>query len=139
MSLSDKCPRQISICRGHLSERDIAKQNKIKCKACNEEIEVKNIEFKSNEAISKLKDSHSYLNVEELKLKREIEESIKKFFEFYDEFIQNRTKLDMDVFDHFHEMGFKIDEHRVELKKRIDDIALAMIDKTKKCQEEYLQ
>jgi len=45
----------------------------------------------------------------------------------------------MDVFDHYQELRFKIDQHREELKKRIDDIALAMIDETKKCQEKYLR
>jgi hypothetical protein len=36
-------------------------------------------------------------------------------------------------------MRFKIDEQRDELKKGIDDIALAMIDQTKKHQETYLK
>jgi hypothetical protein len=36
-------------------------------------------------------------------------------------------------------MRFKIDEQREELKKRIDDIALAMIDDTKKHEAKYLQ
>ena len=62
-----------------------------------------------------------------------------KFFEFYDEFSQNKAKLESDVFEHFQEMRFKIDQHREELKKRIDDIALAMIDETKKYQEKYLR
>jgi hypothetical protein len=83
--------------------------------------------------------THSYLNETEIKLKHELEVSIKKLFEFYDEFSQNRTKLDMDVFDHFQEIRFKIDQHREELKKRIDDIALGMIDETKKYQEKYLK
>ena len=68
-----------------------------------------------------------------------MEVSIKKFFEFYDEFIQNKTQLESDVFEHFQEMRFKVDEQREELKKKIDDIALAMIDETKKYQEKYLR
>ncbi len=43
------------------------------------------------------------------------------------------------MFDHFHEMRFQIDEHREELKRSIDDIALAMIDKIKKHEEIYLK
>jgi hypothetical protein len=122
-----------SICRQHLNERDVVKQNKIKCKKCNAEFGVNGHEFKSNETLKQLIESHSYLNETEIKLKRELEVSIKKFFEFYDEFSQNRTKLDLDVFEHFQEMRFKIDQHREELKKRIDDIALGMIDETNKC------
>jgi hypothetical protein len=74
-----------------------------------------------------------------MKLKHELEESFQKFFESYDEFIQNKSKPESDVFNHLHEMRFKIDQHREELKKRIDDIALSMIDKTNKCQEKYLR
>ena len=80
-----------SICRQHLKERDVVKQNKIKCRTCNEEFQVKNNEFKSNEAISKLIDSHSYLNEEETSLKHELE--VRKFSDLYDSFVQNiKTK-----------------------------------------------
>ena len=95
-------------------ERDIVKQNKIKCNVCNEEFQVKNNDFKSNETLSRLMESQSFLNETEIKLKHELEESIKKFFEFYDEFSQNRTQLESDVFDHFQEIRFKIDQHREE-------------------------
>ena len=54
-------PCDDSICRRHLNERDVVKQNKIKCKKCNEEYGVKGNNFKSNEAISKLIGSQSYL------------------------------------------------------------------------------
>jgi hypothetical protein len=128
-----------SICRQHLKESDVVKQNKIKCKACNDEFRVKGHEFKSNQSLSQLIESHSFLNETEIKLKHELEVSIKKFFEFYDEFTQNRTQLDSDVFNHFQEIRFKIDQHREELKKRIDDIALEMIDETNKYQEKYLR
>ena len=83
-----------SICRQHLSGREVVKQNKIKCKKCNEEFGVKNNEFKSNEAMSKLIDGKSYLSVDEIKLKHELKVSIKKFFESYDEFIQKKSKLE---------------------------------------------
>ncbi len=94
-------PCDDSICREHLSDRDVVKQNKIKCKACNAEFEAKNNEFKSNETLKKLIESQSYLSDEETSLKRESEVSLQKFFEFYDVFSQNRTQLDTDVFDHF--------------------------------------
>jgi len=92
---------------------------------------VKNNEFKSNEAFAKLIESHSYLSEEEFRLKQELEEAIQKFFEFYDELNQNKSKLESDVFDHFEEMRFQVDEHRENLKVKIDEIALAMIDQTK--------
>ncbi len=35
-----------------------------------------------------------------------------KCSEFYDEFNQNKTKLNWDVFNHFHEIRFQIEEQR---------------------------
>ena len=43
----------------------------------------------------------SFRSEKETSLKQELEESIRKFFEFYDEFIQKKTQLESDVFDHF--------------------------------------
>jgi hypothetical protein len=64
---------------------------------------------------------------------------IRKFSEFYDDFIQNKNTIEFAVFEHFQEMRFQIDQHREELKKTIDDIALSMIDDTKKHEEIYLK
>ena len=83
-----------SICREHASERDVVKNNKIKCKKCSDESEVKNNEFKSNQTLNKLVEDQSYLSEVEINLKQELEESIKKFFEFYDQFHQNKTQLE---------------------------------------------
>jgi hypothetical protein len=135
-------PCNDSICREHLNESDVVRENKIKCAKCSEEFQVNGLEFKSNIELMKLLESHSYLSSEEIELKRELEDSIQKFFEFYDKFSQKRTKLDLDVFDHYQELRFQIDQHREELKEKsdeIDEIALAMIDQTKKYEALYLR
>jgi hypothetical protein len=95
--------------------------------------------FRSNKRIKNLLESQSYLSGEELSLKQELEVSIQKFYQFYDKLIQNKSKLESDVNNHFQEMRFQIDQHREELKKKIDDIALAMIDQTTKNEELYLK
>jgi hypothetical protein len=82
---------------------------------------VKGNHFESNDELKKLLESHSYLSDEEISLKHELEESIRIFFEFYDEYEQKKTKLESDVFDHYQEMRFQIDEHRERIKERIDD------------------
>jgi hypothetical protein len=128
-----------SICREHLKEKDTLKDNRIKCKKCNGEFGVKNNDFKSNNELKKLLESHSYFSEDEMSLKQELEQSIRTFFEFYDEFAQNRTQLDSDVYNHFQEMRFQVDEHRERLKEKIDDISLAMIDRIKKHEEVYLK
>jgi hypothetical protein len=91
------------MCREHLSARSVVKQNKIKCAKCSEEFQVNGHKFKSNNELLKVLESRSYLSDKELSLKKELEDSIHNFFEFYDEFCQNRTKLDLDVFDHYQE------------------------------------
>ena len=95
-----------SICREHLSDKDILK-------------------------VKELIESHSYLSEDEFRLKEELEVSLRKFYQFYDEYVQNRNKSESDVFDHFQEIRFQIDEQREELNKRIDDIVLATIERTK--------
>jgi hypothetical protein len=125
-------PCEHSICREHLSERDVVKEKRIKCKECNGEFQIKDNQFKSNEAFKKLIESHSYLSGEELSLKQDLEVSVRKFFEFYEDLNQNKSKLESDVFEHFEEIRFQIDEQRERLKVKIDGIALAMIDEIKK-------
>jgi hypothetical protein len=132
-------PCEDSICHHHLSERGFVKHNKIKCTKCSEEFGVKDYDFKSNNELKKLVESRSYLSKEELSLKKELEKCIRKFYQFYDEFSQKKTKLDLDIFDHYQELRFQIDEYRERIKERIDVIALAMIDQTKKSEEEYLK
>jgi hypothetical protein len=74
-------PCNDSICREHLSESDIVKENRIKCKECNDEFRVRENQFKSNNELTQLTESQSYLNEEAINLKHEIE--ISKLFEFY--------------------------------------------------------
>jgi hypothetical protein len=132
-------PCEDSIFREHLSERDVVKQNKIKCNKCKQEFQVKSNKFKSHNELKKLAENQSYLSGDAISRKQELEVSIRKLFEFYDDFVQKRTQIDLDVYNHFQELCFQIDQHREGLKKRIDDIALEMIDKIKKHEEIYLK
>jgi hypothetical protein len=131
-------PCEENICREHLSEQDVVKENKLECKDCKQVYQVKDTEFKSNKAFKKLVASQTYLTDEEISLKQEMEVLLRKFFQFYDEFIQSKTQLESNVFNHFQEIRFQIDEQREKLKEKIDNIALAMIDETKKYEEIYL-
>jgi len=132
-------PCEDFICRQHLKEKDFVKQNKIKCVKCEDSFPIKGHEFKSIKTLKQLIEDKSYLSEEEINLKKNLEESIRKFFGFYDEFILNKSKVDTDVFNHFQELRFQIDEHRERLKAKIDDVALEMIEQTKKCEAEYLK
>jgi hypothetical protein len=132
-------PCDDSICREHLSDTDIVKQKKIKCNECQKEHQIgSKKKFKSSNSLKKLIESQCYLSEEETRLKLELEASIRKLFKFYDEFAKNKTKFESVVFNHFDEVRTKINEHREELKKQIDAIALEMINQTTKYQDIYL-
>jgi len=90
-----------SICREHLSQREAIKDNKIKCKKCNEEFQVKDNQIKSNEALKKLVEDQTHLSDEEINLKLDLEESKTSRKSINNEFTQNRTQIELDVFEHF--------------------------------------
>jgi hypothetical protein len=76
-----------------LKERDVCKENKIKCNKCNKDFQIKNNQFNSNEALKKLKEKQPYLSEEETSLKLELEVFVRKFSDLYDSFVQNiKTK-----------------------------------------------
>jgi hypothetical protein len=129
-------PCKHNLCKEHLTEKN---ENKIKCGECKQEFEVKDNEFKPNNLVKKLLDDHLYLSDEEFSLKKQIQDSIRQFFQMYEQFTLNKTKLDLDVHNHFQEIRFKLDEHREELKQKIDDIYMEMIEKTKKFEVAYLK
>jgi hypothetical protein len=132
-------PCNDSVCRQHLSEKDSAEKNNIKCNYCKQEFHANDNQFRSNNSLRKLVESFSYLTEEEKNLKQELEETLQKFFGFYAEIEQNKTQLESDVYEHFREIRFQIDEHRERIKARVDDIALAMIDATKKHEKMFME
>jgi hypothetical protein len=130
-------PCDDSICCVHLSEKAIVNANRIKCNKCNQEHQIKENQFRSINAFKKLITDQTYLSEEEISIKHELEKSIQKFFKIHDQFIQNETKLERVVFEHFEEMRSQIDQHRDKLKEKIDQIVLAMKDETKSFEKEY--
>jgi len=132
-------PCSHNVCSEHLTEKDVVKQNRIECAECKQEFQVKDNDFKSNNLVKKQIDDHAYLSEEEVSLKKQIEDSIRTFFQMYEQFCLNKTTLDLDVHKHFTEIRFKLDEHREELKQKIDDIYMEMIDNTKKFETTYLK
>ena len=108
-------PCEDCICREHLTEQDIVQQNKIKCAKCQRVFEVKNADlFKSNKSLKQLVDDKSYLSEEETNLTQQLEESIREFVGFFEEFIKHKSIVETQVFDHFQEIRFQIDEHSLK-------------------------
>jgi hypothetical protein len=132
-------PCSHNLCKGHLVEKNVAQQNKIKCGECKKDFQIKDNEFKTINFINKLLSEHVYFSDEEILLKKKIEDSIRTFFQMYEEFCLNKTNRDLDVHNHFQDIRFKLDEHREHLKVKIDDIYMEMIEKTKKFEATYLK
>ena len=132
-------PCDDSICREHLSESDVINENRIKCKECSEEFQVKCDEFRTNKTLNKQVVNQSYLSEDEMSLKHDLDESIRKLFQSYDEFNQNKTIRESLVTSQFEEIRSQIDQHRDKLKERIDAIALKIKDETKFYEAMYLK
>jgi hypothetical protein len=132
-------PCKHHLCSQHLTEKDVVKENRIKCAKCKQDFEVKDNEFKSNEIIKEQIEQLVYLSDEEFSLKKKIEDSIRQFFQIYEQFTLDKTRIDLDVHEHFQEIRFKLDEYREELKQKIDDIYMGMIEKTKTFEATYLK
>jgi hypothetical protein len=97
------------LCKEHLVEK---KENRIKCGECKQDFQVKDNEFKSNNFLKKLLDDHVYFSDKEVSLKKQIEDSIRTFFQMYEQFILNKTRIDLNVHEHFQQIRFILDEHR---------------------------
>ena len=100
------------VCEEHLKEKEIVKQDKIKCSICSQEFDVKRNEFRTNKLAKKQINAQIFLNEDEISLKQKIEESIKQFYQMYDEFSLSKSKLDLDCHNHFQEIRFQLDMHR---------------------------
>ena len=126
-------PSTDCICQEHSLEK-----NKIKCE---KNIETKDKDPKSDELIQKELNTQikSNLSNEDIQLKQRLEESFRVFYEIYEDFHLAKNKLDLECHNHFQEIRFQIDLHREKLKEKIDDIALEMIDQTKKFENLYLK
>ena len=132
-------PCEDYICKAHLIEKEVVQKNKIKCLICSQEFPVKGNEFKLDKLIQTQINEQIYLSDEEISLKLKIEESIKLFYEMYDDFISSKTKLESECHNHFQEIRFQLDIHREKLKEKIDEIYMEMIDKTKEFEASLLK
>jgi len=132
-------PCSHNLCKGHLTEKNVAKEKRIKCGECKKEFQINDNDFRLNNFIKKQLDDLVYLSDEEFGLKKQIEDSLRKFIQMYEKFTLDKTKVDLDVHENFQEIRFKLDEHREVLKAKIDDIYMEMIQKTKKFEAAYLK
>ena len=121
----------------HLSEPNVLKDDKKKCAECNQEFNLSDVEFITNITMEKLREEEEYLSKDERKEKKSLEKAFEKFENLYQEFIKIKDSLETECHDHFSEMRRNIDLRREELKSKIDEICLEMIEKTKRFEAAY--
>ena len=68
-------------------------------------------------------DDEFYLSDEERNSKRKLVQNLRISFQLNSELTQNKCVLESESYDFFQELRFKIDQHREELKQKIDDFA----------------
>ena len=96
-----------------------------------------NIEFRINKLAKALLEKDAHLNNEEKILKKSLNDSLVEFYSILDEFKESKLALSVNIFNHFAEIRRKIDVQREELKQKIDNISMAMIEQTKAMQASY--
>ena len=133
-------PCEDLICHEHLTEANVLKQKKIECVKCGRIVDVNGNEFtSSSKFVKQLLDEEAYLSEEEIALKKQLNDSTRAFYETNKNFLSNKTQLDLNCRNHFEEIRFRIDAQRDKLKVKIDQIALEMIEQTKKYETSHLE
>jgi len=100
-------PCNHSICREHLFAREFVRENKIKCSECQQEFKVKDNEYGPNQTLNRFIGDRVFLSEEEIILKKKLEETIRECFQFYNEFLQNKSKIESNVLSIFKRFDLK--------------------------------
>jgi WD40 repeat protein len=122
------------VCNEHMSSSG----NKITCLTCNEEFP-KSKRFKSNEFAKKFLNSDLHLTEEQRSTKQSITKMFSEFDCLLEEFKSNQANFEINISERFNEIRNKIDLQREELKKKIDEIALEIIDQTREKEKNLIK
>ena len=124
------------ICDEHLSD-DSAKNGLIKCMKCDKDFNVPRRGFPSNKRVTNLLAKERHLSNEEKSIKHAIQELIQKLEQLQYDVRLKENNMELTSFDHFTEIRRQIDIQREELKNKIDEIALRMIDQANEREKAY--
>ena len=121
------------VCGDHLSDNS----DTIRCGNC-DEVFPKSKKFKPNNTAQKIIEEDLHLSEETKQSKKTLSKLILDMEMLLVEFAENQGNFEMEVHERFTDLRRKIDTQREELKKKIDDIALEMIDQTKEDEREII-
>ena len=127
-----------TICEEHIKKSEVLRNNSIKCQSCGEVFDVKNNQMmRQNKALQNLIQKELFLSDAEKSKKKSLEESIQNFSQLNEQLQESKNIFELQSHNHFQEIRRKIDIQREELKDKIDQIALKMIDELKLIEDTY--
>ena len=129
-------PCSHAMCGEHLRDGTI-KDFSIQCLECEQVFAVPSNGFPPNNIASNFLAKDLQLSEEEKAIKYAIQETIQQLEQLQSDVKQKHSDLERISFDHFSEIRRKIDLEREELKYKIDEIALKMIDQVNEKEKAY--
>ena len=119
-----KLPCDHSICSHHINNANALIHKQIKCVDCCQIFDAfKAKEFESNTLLKEYLINESYLSDEEKCLRQQMESFLNEFFKQFDQFMASKNDLDLNCFNFFQELRFRIDLHR-EITPKVYTISL---------------
>ena len=91
-------PCRDTICSNHLQESNCIKENKIKCIKCNKTFSIRdNNNFRFNQMAKLFLEEFKFLSLNEMLLKKQIEDGFKCFYQMQKELVQSKNELAFNV------------------------------------------
>ena len=127
-------PCGCTVCANHT--RHVAS---VTCAVCEHEFEVPTHGFQTNKCAKNILEKNGHLSDDEKALKLNIQGVIQRLETLVSSFKQSEADFELLCNDHFNELRRHVDIQREELKQKIDEIALNMIDQLKQHEIVYRQ
>ena len=130
------CPCFCVFCQEHLHD-DYSKNGSIKCNTCNKCFDILSNNFPTNKLIARTLENELHLTEEEKFLKSLAKDILKRLDALQNDFKVKQKDSEIFRHDHFLEIRRHIDIQREELKAKIDQVALKMVDQINEKEKIY--
>ena len=130
-------PCSHDVCSKHLRDGTV-KQGSIRCAECYQKFDVPCKGFPANKIASDILEKELHLSDEEKTIKISIQETIQQLERLQFDLKQKHSDLERISVDHFSEVRRQIDFQREELKRKIDEIALKLLEQVNEKEKVYV-
>ena len=128
-----------TICESHLREEMVLKHKSIECKTCKQTFSLDGLKVGPNKHLQAELDHEIYFSDEEKSLKNALLESCANFDQMSQKYQESKSNFGSESKAHFERLRRQLDQKRENLKEKIDEIYLEMIERTKNCEESVLK